>query len=116
METQSDTPFSLSESAARRIAYLLQDEPGEQPKLRVSVLGGGCSGFQYNYDFDPKPVQADDILIEQHGARVVVDTTSLDLLKGSVMDYVETLGAAAFEIKNPNAVSSCGCGNSFSIG
>ncbi len=110
------TPFSLSDSAAKRIAHLLKDEPGENPKLRISVLGGGCSGFQYHYDFDAKPINSDDVLIEQHGAIVVVDSVSLDLLKGSMMDYVETLGAASFEIKNPNATASCGCGNSFAIG
>lgn len=108
--------FSLTPPAAQRVAKLLSEESDPvNTRLRVSVLGGGCSGFQYHYDFDAKPINEDDILIEQEGAIVVVDSTSLELLKGSVLDYVETLGAAAFEIKNPNATASCGCGNSFAV-
>lgn len=118
METAIETipHFALTPSAAQRVAKLLSEEADPvNTRLRVSVLGGGCSGFQYHYDFDAKPVNEDDILIEQEGAKVVVDSISLDLLKGSVLDYVETLGAAAFEIKNPNATASCGCGNSFAV-
>lgn len=102
--------FSVSESAAKRIAHLLVGEP-EGARLRVSVLGGGCSGFQYHFDFDATEATPEDKLFGQ----VIVDETSLELLKGSMLDYVEDLGAAAFEIKNPNAKSSCGCGNSFSV-
>lgn len=107
--------FDLSASAAQRIAHLLSDEPAGS-RLRVSVLGGGCSGFQYRFEFDAAPPATDDVLVERDGAKVVVDETSLGLLKGSILDYVADLSGAAFEIKNPNAKSSCGCGNSFSVG
>lgn len=104
----------ISDSAAKRIAYLLSTEPAGN-RLRVSVLGGGCSGFQYHFEFDPTLNQADDCLFEKNGASVVVDEVSLGLLHDSTLDYVETLGSAAFEIKNPQAKASCGCGNSFSV-
>lgn len=112
---QPEFPFSVSSSAAARLAHLLADEP-PGTRLRVAVDGGGCSGFRYRFDFDAAPSSADDVFIEQGGeVRVVIDKISLDYLKGSRLDYVETLGAAAFEIINPNAVASCGCGNSFSV-
>lgn len=101
--------FNISESAKARITKLLVGEP-DGSRLRVSVAGGGCSGFQYNLDFDAA-LNDDDL---QFGP-VVVDTTSLELLKESTLDYVESLGSAAFEIKNPNATTKCGCGNSFGI-
>lgn len=110
-----DTNFDISASAAQRIAYLLSDEP-DGSRLRVAVLGGGCSGFQYSFAFDAASPAEDDIIYDKEGARVVVDETSLELLKGSMLDYVADLSGAAFEIKNPNAKASCGCGNSFSIG
>lgn len=106
--------FQISDSAAKRIAFLLSDEP-TGARLRVSVLGGGCSGFQYHFDFDANPLNEDDLTFEREGAKVVIDQISLDTLKGSQIDYVETLGAAAFEIRNPLAKASCGCGNSFSL-
>lgn len=107
--------FTVSDTAAARIAHLLQSEPAGT-HLRVAVEGGGCSGFQYRYDFDPVAPGGEDKIFGTEHAPVVVDTTSLEFLSGSVLDYVETLGAAAFEIKNPNAKSGCGCGNSFSVG
>ena len=106
--------FDMSDAAAKRIAHLLSDEP-EGSVLRVSVLGGGCSGFQYHFEFDPKGATGDDKIISREGATVVIDETSLGLLEGSLIDYVETLGSAAFEIRNPQAKASCGCGNSFSV-
>ena len=106
--------FSISDSAATRIAHLLADEPAGT-KLRVSVEGGGCSGFQYHFDFVQAGPAADDLQFGPEQAPVLVDTTSLEFVKGAMLDYVATLGAAAFEIKNPNASSSCGCGNSFSV-
>lgn len=106
--------FALSSSAAARVSRLLSDEP-EGSYLRISVEGGGCSGFQYHFDFDTTALAEDDHRICMDGAIAVIDDTSLGFLTGSVLDYVETLGAAAFEIKNPNASSSCGCGNSFSV-
>ncbi len=110
----SEQVLHISDSAAKRIAYLLHDEPTGSV-LRVSVLGGGCSGFQYHFEFDVSAPAADDRVFEKDGAKLVVDETSLELLNESMLDYVETLGAAAFEIKNPQATASCGCGNSFSV-
>lgn len=107
-------PFTLSESAAARVAKLLVTEPAGS-YLRVGVNGGGCSGFQYSFDFAQGPLAADDKRFGTAAAPVVVDAVSLGFLSGAMLDYVETLGAAAFEIKNPNAKASCGCGNSFSV-
>jgi len=109
----SETPFSVSETAARRIAFLAAKET-KPVMMRVAVLGGGCSGFQYNFSFDEQR-NDDDLLIERDGATVVVDATSLELLKGSELDYVEEMVGSSFQVKNPNATSSCGCGNSFSV-
>jgi len=109
----SEAQFSVSESAARRIAFLAAKEP-KPVLMRVAVLGGGCSGFQYNFSFE-EGRNEDDLLIERDGASVVVDSTSLELLKGSELDYVEEMVGASFQVKNPNATSSCGCGNSFSV-
>jgi iron-sulfur cluster insertion protein len=109
----SEAQFSVSESAARRIAFLAAKEP-KPVLMRVAVLGGGCSGFQYNFSFE-EGRNEDDLLIERDGASVVVDATSLELLKGSELDYVEEMVGASFQVKNPNATSSCGCGNSFSV-
>ncbi len=112
---QSETMFSLSDSAVTRLAHLLASE-AVGTRLRVAVDGGGCSGFQYRFDFDSKPLTDEDIVIERDkGVQVVIDRISLDYLKGSQLDYVESLGAAAFEINNPNATASCGCGNSFAV-
>jgi iron-sulfur cluster assembly protein len=105
--------LSITENAAKRIEHLLKSE-AEGAYLRVAVDGGGCNGFQYRFDFDTK-LNEDDIKITRDGAKVIIDETSLEFVKGSVIDYVVTLGASAFEIKNPNAASSCGCGNSFSV-
>jgi iron-sulfur cluster insertion protein len=105
----------VTESAARRIAFLMQQEATPNLKLRIAVSGGGCSGFQYGFSFDDT-VNADDRLFERDGAAVVIDETSLELLGGAEIDFVEDLVGAAFQIRNPNARSSCGCGNSFSVG
>jgi iron-sulfur cluster insertion protein len=109
----SETSFSVTESAAKRIAFLAAREP-RPVMMRVAVLGGGCSGFQYNFSFEEQRNE-DDLLIEQGGASVLVDSTSLELLKGSQLDYVEEMVGSAFQVSNPNATSSCGCGNSFSV-
>ncbi len=110
----STTPFSVTPSAAARIAELLRDEPAGSAFV-VSVLGGGCSGFQYHFDLAVKPLEAGDIVIEGQGSKVLVDETSMGLLAGSVLDYTEDLAQAGFSIKNPNATAKCGCGNSFSV-
>ena len=112
-DTAIVSQVTLSDSAARRIAFLLSREPSDA-KLRVAVNGGGCSGFQYVFDFDSSKGQ-DDILIEKDGARVLIDSASLELLQGSQIDYVTEMVGASFQIRNPNATTSCGCGNSFSV-
>ncbi|MEJ0009215.1 MAG: iron-sulfur cluster assembly accessory protein [Alphaproteobacteria bacterium] len=109
-----DQAFTVSASAAQRIAHLLATEP-PGTRLRVAVEGGGCSGFQYHYDFVQGAPASDDLLFGTELAPVVIDGTSLGFVNGSVLDYVETLGAAAFEIRNPNATGGCGCGNSFTV-
>ena len=105
--------FSVTDNAAKRIAMLAAKE-GKPVAMRVAVLGGGCSGFQYNFSFEEGAAD-DDLTIERNGAKVLVDATSLELLKGSELDYVEEMVGSAFQVKNPNATSSCGCGNSFSV-
>lgn len=105
--------LQISDSAAKRIAHLLKSEEAGA-RLRVAVEGGGCNGFQYKFDFD-KTKNNDDHVVEKNGVAIVIDETSLELVKGSELNYVETLGFAHFEIKNPQAASSCGCGNSFSV-
>ena len=105
----------VTESAARRIALLKQQEQAEGAFLRISVSGGGCSGFQYGLTLDDQR-NPDDVLFERDGVEVVVDGISLGLLDGAEVDFVEDLMGASFQIRNPNAASSCGCGNSFSIG
>jgi iron-sulfur cluster insertion protein len=110
----SDRQILVSESAARRIAVLKKQEQAEGAWLRIAVSGGGCSGFQYGLSFDDQR-NPDDFLFERDGVGVIVDDTSLDLLNGAEIDFVEDLMGASFQIKNPNAASSCGCGNSFSI-
>src|SRR5215467_7273668 len=105
----------LTESAARRIAALKVQESAGNAFLRIAVSGGGCSGFQYGLSFDDQRNE-DDFVFERDGIGVVVDEVSLDLLNGAEVDFVEDLMGASFRINNPNAASSCGCGNSFSIG
>lgn len=106
--------FAVTSNAAKRISYLTAQEVDKNVRMRVAVLGGGCSGFQYKFDFDPAK-NADDKIFTTDGIEVIVDETSIELLKGSVLDYVETLGSAAFMVKNPNATAKCGCGNSFAV-
>ena len=109
----SVAPVQLTAAAARRIGEIVADEPVNRV-LRVSVEGGGCSGFQYNFDLVAGP-DADDIVIERDGATLVVDTVSLPFLAGAEVDFVDSLIGAAFQIRNPNATASCGCGTSFAI-
>jgi len=111
--TMSGAQLSVSERAARRIAQILQAEP-EGSMLRISVEGGGCSGFQYRFDFD-RVRQPDDVAVEHDGATVLVDETSLQFMGGAELDYVEDLIGSAFKIRNPNAVAACGCGTSFTV-
>jgi iron-sulfur cluster insertion protein len=114
-ETTTDSPpFGVTEAAAKRIAWVLSQEEHKGLMLRIAVSGGGCSGFQYNFTFDEAPGET-DVLIRRDGAMVIIDETSLELLKGSEIDYVEDMIGASFQIKNPQAKSTCGCGNSFAV-
>jgi iron-sulfur cluster assembly accessory protein len=103
----------LTDRAARRIGEILADEP-DGAMLRISVNGGGCSGFQYAFDV-AKARDPEDLTVERNGATLVVDETSMQFLKGSIVDFVDDLMGQAFRIENPQATSSCGCGTSFSI-
>lgn len=111
---EASRQVTVSENAAKRIAQLIAMEGDQDLMLRLSVSGGGCSGFQYGFSFD-KSAQQDDHLFERNGVKVIIDDTSLDLLSGSEIDFVEDLVGASFQVKNPNAASSCGCGSSFSL-
>ena len=104
---------TLSQSAASRINAILAKKP-DKSFLRVSVEGGGCSGFSYKFDLTDAS-NADDLLIERDGARVLVDEMSLEFMRGSEIDFSTELIGAAFKINNPNATAGCGCGTSFSI-
>lgn len=112
-ETAMAQPLSVTASAARRIARILKDEP-EGTALRVAVNGGGCQGFSYDFAIE-RERRTDDIAIERDGVTVLVDETSLELLSGSELDFVDNLLGQSFQIKNPHAASTCGCGTSFSI-
>ncbi|MBA4798607.1 iron-sulfur cluster insertion protein ErpA [Rhizobium rosettiformans] len=109
----STETVTLSEAAAKRIAAIVAAEADKQA-LRVSVEGGGCSGFSYKFDLDGQPA-GDDIVIERDGATVLIDPMSLIYMAGSEIDFVDNLLGQSFQIKNPNAVASCGCGTSFSV-
>jgi iron-sulfur cluster assembly accessory protein len=104
---------TLSDAAAKRIAEIVAADAGKQA-LRVSVEGGGCSGFSYKFDLADAP-GADDVVISNGIAKVLIDSMSLIYMAGSEIDFVDNLLGQSFQIKNPNAVASCGCGTSFSI-
>ena len=104
---------TLSDNAAQRIAEITAAE-SEKKMLRVTVSGGGCSGFQYGFELDDAR-NDDDLVIEKSGATVLIDSISLMYLEGSEIDFVDDLIGAAFQIRNPNATAACGCGTSFSI-
>jgi len=105
--------INLTERAAKRISEIMAGEPAGS-MLRISVNGGGCSGFQYAFDVD-RNRQADDIAIERGGATVLVDEISRQYMAGSTIDFVDDLIGQSFKIENPQATMSCGCGTSFSI-
>ncbi len=106
--------ITISDNAASRIKEITTKGDEKGKKLRISVDSGGCSGFQYRYDFIEQE-KSEDIIFKKNNVTVVVDPMSIEFIKGSEVDYVETLGFSSFEIKNPNSGSKCGCGNSFSI-
>jgi len=108
----SDPDVTVTERAARRIGEILKSEPGAM--LRVSVEGGGCSGFQYKFDFDRTQAD-DDVAIARDGVTVLIDAVSMQFLAGSQIDFVDDLIGASFKVNNPQAKTSCGCGTSFSL-
>jgi iron-sulfur cluster assembly accessory protein len=112
-EFQMTANVTISERAARRIGEILQSE-GNGAMLRISVEGGGCSGFQYKFDI-ARDKAGDDLVIARNDAVVLVDPTSVTFLSGSEVDFVDDLIGASFRVNNPNATASCGCGTSFSI-
>ena len=104
---------TLTPAAAKRVGWIAQRQ-GKPAILRLSVEGGGCSGFQYRFDL-AEGADNDDSVSETDGVRLVVDPVSLDLVAGSTVDFVESLGGAAFKVENPQAAAGCGCGSSFGI-
>jgi iron-sulfur cluster assembly accessory protein len=106
------TDITVTERAARRIGEILGSEPGAM--LRLSVMGGGCSGFQYKFDVDRDKAD-DDVVVSRDGVTVLVDPVSLQYLAGSEIDFVDDLIGASFKVNNPKAKASCGCGTSFSL-
>ncbi|NUQ19074.1 MAG: iron-sulfur cluster insertion protein ErpA [Sphingomonas sp.] len=105
--------ISLTESAARRVAWIAERQ-SRPAVLRLAVDGGGCAGFTYKFELTEGP-ESDDTIAETNGVTLVVDPISLDLVRGSAVDFVEDLGGASFKVLNPNAQSGCGCGSSFSV-
>lgn len=115
--TQGDSApkgVALSDTAVTQLVDLFEAEDRDGLMLRIVVNGGGCSGFTYAFDFDDT-VNDDDNSFETDGVKVVVDDASLEFIDGSVLNYVESLGGNHFQLENPNATSSCGCGSSFSV-
>ena len=113
MLATTEQDIILTPNAAKRVAAIAEKQ-GKAAILRLSVEGGGCSGFQYRFGL-ADGIEADDIAVQEAGVTLVVDEVSLDLVRGSAVDFVESLGGSAFQVTNPNAASGCGCGSSFSI-
>lgn len=115
MRIMADAPSDLilTAAAATRVAAIAARQ-GKPAILRLSVDGGGCSGFQYRFGLE-SDVADDDSVAERDGVRLVVDSISMDLVRGCAVDFVETLGGTAFRVENPNAASGCGCGSSFAV-
>lgn len=113
VDTQEKTAVTISANAAKRVARIISGEPTKDA-LRVSVEGGGCSGFSYKYDL-VSGRNDDDLIIERDGATVLIDSMSVMYMDGSEIDFVDDLMGQSFQIKNPNATASCGCGTSFSV-
>lgn len=113
LAAMADTLVTLTPAAARRVLAIAERQKAA-PRLRLAVDGGGCSGFTYRFALADS-IEADDSVTDTDGAALVVDAISLDLLRGSEVDFVESLGGASFQVRNPNAASGCGCGASFAI-
>lgn len=113
-EVFTPEPIYISDNAVAKVKSLIEEEGNDELKLRVYVTGGGCSGFQYGFTFDEVTAE-DDTVVEKDGVKVVVDALSYPYLVGASVDYTEGLQGAKFVVNNPNAVTTCGCGASFSI-
>ena len=110
----SDADIALTSAAAARVAAIAARQGRSPARLRLAVDGGGCAGFQYRFELADAP-QENDVEVLTDGVGLLVDSISLPLVAGSVVDFVENLGGAAFQVRNPNAASNCGCGTSFSV-
>ena len=108
------SPMTFSDDAAAKVRALIQEENNINLKLRVFVTGGGCSGFEYGFTFD-EDVEEDDARIDNDGITLLIDALSYQYLAGSIVDYKEDLQGSRFTVENPNATTTCGCGNSFSL-
>jgi iron-sulfur cluster assembly accessory protein len=113
MTVATASEIAFTPAAAARVAAIAARQ-GKPPMLRLAVEGGGCSGFQYRFGL-AEGIEGDDVVVETDGVKLVVDTMSLDLVRGASVDFVDSLGGAAFRVDNPNAASGCGCGSSFSV-
>ncbi len=107
-------PVTLSSAAAARVAAIAARKGEKEARLRLSVDGGGCAGFQYKFEL-ASACNDDDLQVTTDGVTLVIDSVSLPFVDGAIVDYVENLGGAAFQVRNPNAASNCGCGTSFSV-
>ncbi len=114
MSTETEAPLIFTDSAAKKVRELIEEEGNDNLKLRVYVTGGGCSGFQYGFTFDENE-QEGDTKVENGGVTVLIDPMSFQYLTGAEIDYKEDLSGAQFVIRNPNATTTCGCGSSFSV-
>jgi iron-sulfur cluster insertion protein len=112
--TEMVSPLVFTDSAASKVKELIEEEGNPGLKLRVFVTGGGCSGFQYRFGL-AEAADVDDLVTARGDVQLVVDPVSLDLIDGSEVDFIESLGGAMFRVTNPNAASGCGCGSSFSV-
>lgn len=114
VENSVDAPLVFTDSAARKVKALIEEEGDDSLNLRVFISGGGCSGFQYGFTFDKKEGEGDTV-VENDGVKLLIDPMSIQYLMGAEIDYSEGLEGAQFVIRNPNAQTTCGCGSSFSV-
>jgi len=114
VQIESASPITFTDSAAQKVRRLIEEEHNEKLMLRVYVSGGGCSGFQYGFDFDENSNEG-DVTVENDGVKLLVDPMSFQYLAGSEVDFIDDLQGARFVINNPNATTTCGCGSSFSV-
>ena len=112
--TNDNSPVTLSENAAKRINTLVESQGNKNLKFRITINGGGCSGFQYDFAL-VEDSKEDDLVVERNGATMLVDGLSIMYLMGSEVDFIEELAGSMFVVKNPNATASCGCGSSFAV-